>query len=229
MHIGIMLALRTFGIDPDDIEWIEDSNVAYGAGGADGLLRSGAISLIQASGARAEQLLREGFPLVLDLADFYLQRGAWPPGRVVVATRKTIDKRGEDLRAFLRANLRGYWFSIDAANHAYMHDLETRCRESTFNEDERKVRRLRDPGAEPEDADPRLFGGSMALDGQVDRAALASIIEDMVSAGYLDHPIDVNDVLQQDAAIDACQNLLDRGLIDPRKLAEWRRAKGIRP
>ncbi|HZT08786.1 MAG TPA: hypothetical protein VFC51_17315 [Chloroflexota bacterium] len=226
MHIGIMLALQTFGVGPDDVDWVESSAVAYGAGGADDALRSGEITVLPASGPRAEQLLREGHPLVLDLPDFFLQQGAWPPGRVVVATGETIEKRGADLRAFLRANLRGYWFSIDPANHAYMHDLETRCRQSTFNQDERKVRRLRDDGAE-DDNDPRMFGGSMALDGQVDRAALQRVIDSMVAAGRLDRRLEAGNVLRQEAAVDACQNLVDRGLIDAERLAQWRKAKGV--
>jgi ABC-type nitrate/sulfonate/bicarbonate transport system substrate-binding protein len=227
MHLGVVLALQTLGVGPDDVEWVEDPMVAYGAGGADDLLRSGEISLLSASGPRADALIHEGFPLVVDLAEFYLQHGAWPPGRVVVATRQTIDQRGDDLRAFLRANLRGYWFSIDPRNHAYMHDLETRCRQATFNEDERKVRRLRDDDAVPAESDPREFGGSMVMDGLVDRAALAGVIDGMVKAGQIEAPLTVDDVLKDAASIDACQRLIDRGLIDRDKVTQWRRAKGV--
>jgi len=226
MHIGIMIALQTFGIGPNDVEWIEDSMVAYGAGGADDLLRAGEIDLVSASGERAARLEREGYPVVLDLAEFFIQKGAWPPGRVVVATARTIEQRGAELRAMLRANLRGYWFSIDPRNHAYMRDLETRCRQASFNDDERMVRRLRSE-APPQDDDPRELGGSLVLDAQVPRQALADVIEGMVRTGLLDHPLAVDDVLRDAASIEACEQLVDRGLIDAGQLARWRRAKGI--
>lgn len=228
MHQGVVLALQSFGVGPDDIAWIESADVAYGAGDAEDLLRTGQVTLTSASGSKADRLMKEGYPLVLDLADFYLQHGGWPPGRVIVATTQTIEHRGEDLRAVLRANLRGFWFSQDPRNHAYMYDLETRCRRATFNEDERNVRRLRDETASPlEVEDPRDLGGSMAMDGLIPRGPLAGVIAGMVQAGQLDHPIDVDDVLKDAASIDACQQLLDRGVIDRQKLEQWRRAKGV--
>lgn len=228
MHIGVVNALQSFGVGPDDVDWIEDPMVAYGAGGADDLLRSGQITLLSANGPRAAQLMSEGYPLVLDLSEFYLQRGGWPPGRVVAATRQTIEQRGDELRAFLRASLRGFWFSQDPRNHAYMHDLETRCREATFNDDERAVRRLRSTDVSPHaEEDSREMGGSMVMDGLVARPALAAVIEGMVRSGQLDHAIDVDDVLKDAASIDACQQLLERGLIDRQKLEQWRKAKGV--
>lgn len=226
-HISIMAALHHFGLGPNDVDWVEDSGVSYGAGEPDDLLRAGHLSFIEATGLRAHRLLNEGYPLVLDLADFYLQRGPWPPGKVIVATRQTIEQRGEDLRAFLRANLRGFWFSQDPRNHAYMYDLETRCRAATFNADERRVRRLRSIAEAPADEDPRQIGGSMAMDGLVPRPALAGVIDELVE--QLAHSLEVDKVLEDAASIDACQQLLSRGLIQPERLDEWRRAKGIEP
>lgn len=63
MHMGIVLALQTFGMGPDDIEWIESRDVAYGAGAPDDLLRSGRVTLVSASGPRADRLIREGYPV----------------------------------------------------------------------------------------------------------------------------------------------------------------------
>jgi ABC-type nitrate/sulfonate/bicarbonate transport system substrate-binding protein len=228
MHIGVVNTLQSFGVGPNDIDWVEDPMVAYGAGGADDLLRSGEITLLSANGPRAEKLIDEGFPLVLDLAEFYVENGGWPPGRIVAATRRTIEERGDELRAFLRASLRGFWFSQDPANHAYMHELETRCRAETFNEDERAVRRLRNVEESPHAReDSRDMGGSMVMDGLVPRPALAAVIQGMVHAGQIDHAIEVDDVLKDAASIDACQQLLERGLIDREKLERWRRAKGV--
>jgi ABC-type nitrate/sulfonate/bicarbonate transport system substrate-binding protein len=230
MHVGIVLALQTFGVGPDDIEWVESRDVAYGAGAADDLLRAGEVSLVSATGKRADDLVNAGYPLVLDLADFFRRHGGgWPSGRVIVATKQTIEERAEELRAFLRASLRGFWFSQDPQNHAYMFELESYCRNTTFNEDERSVRRLRDEDTSPheEEQDSAHIGGSMALDGLVHPSALANVIQGLVQAGELDHPIEVGDVLRDAASIEACQQLLDRGLIDRDRLERWWHAKGV--
>lgn len=72
------------------------------------------------------------------------------------------------------------------------------------------------------------MGGSMAMDGLVPRPALASVIQAMVQAGQLDRSVEVDDVLKDQPSIEACQQLLDRGVIDRQKLELWRRAKGVK-
>jgi ABC-type nitrate/sulfonate/bicarbonate transport system substrate-binding protein len=228
MHQGVLIALQSFGIAPDDIEWIEDRSVAYGAGGADERFRSGETTLFIGNGRSAARFAKDGFQVVLNLAELYSQLESWPPGRVIVATRRTIEERGDELRAAIRANLRGFWFSQDPRNRAYMNDLETRQRAATFNDDERAVRNIReDEPAGPED--PLDIGGSMAMDGRVHPSALARVIEGMVETGLLDRPIDVDDVLRDDASRDAVQDLLERRLIDAKELERWHAVKGPRP
>jgi hypothetical protein len=223
----VLIALQEFGLAPDDIEWIEDRSVAYGAQGADERFRAGETTLFVGNSRSAARFAQEGYQVVLNLAEVYSQLESWPPGRVIVATRRTIEERGDELRAALRANLRGFWFSQDARNRAYMNDLETRQRAATFNDDERAVRNIRnDEPTGPED--PLDIGGSMVMDGLVQRPALARVIDGMVRTGLLDKAIDVDDVLRDEASRDACQNLLDRGLIDPQDLHRWRAVKGPR-
>jgi ABC-type nitrate/sulfonate/bicarbonate transport system substrate-binding protein len=227
MHQGVLITLQSFGLAPDDIEWIEDRSVAYGAQGADERFRAGETTLFVGNSRSAARFTREGYHVVLNLAEVYSQLASWPPGRVIVATRRTIEERGDALRATLRANLRGFWFSQDARNRDYMNDLETRQRSATFNDDERAVRNIRaDEDRGPED--PLEIGGSMVMDGLVLRPALARVIEGMVQTGLLDRAIDVDDVLRDDASLDACQSLLDRRLIDAAELRRWRAVKGPR-
>ncbi len=218
-HLGIAAALRTFGIDPEaEVEWVENPVVAYNnQPGAGDLLRSGQVSAIPLGGPEAKQLLADGYPIALDMETFYRSRGAWPPGKVIVATSRTVEQRGEELRAFLRANLRAFWYVQDPRNRDYMHDLDNRMRLATYNEDER---RLRTPS--PDSEGP----GTMAMDGQVPRPALAAVIDQMVKSGELGPTIELDDVLKDAASIDAFENLQDRGLIDPQSLAEWRRVRG---
>lgn len=215
-HIGISGALRTFGIDPErDVEWVENPVVAYNnQEGVGDLLRSGQVSVLTINGRGADDLVSEGYPVVLDMERFFRERGAWPPGKVIVATGQTIEQRSADLGALLRANLRAFWFVQDPENHEYMHDLDTRMRLQTFNEDER---RLRTPS-------PRSEGpGTMAMDGQVPRPALIALMDEMVQRGELDSAPDLDDVLKDAASIEAFDQLMSRGLIDAQKLQEWRR------
>lgn len=227
---AVATSLRQLGIDPErEIEWMESSAGAYGGAPDEPspveLLRSGQITLLPSSGREADHLISEGFTLLFDLDEYYQSLGAWPPGKVIVATKRTIDQRGEELRAFLRASLRGFWFVQDPRNHSYMYDLETRLRQATFNDDERKLRMLRAEAPPPPREGPSEMG-SMVMDGLVTRPALAHMIEEMAQSKAIEHSIDVDDVLKDAASIDAYHQLLSRGLIDTEVLEQWRSIRG---
>lgn len=64
--------------------------------------------------------------------------------------------------------------------------------------------------------------GYMAMDGLVPRPALAGVMDVMVKSGELDHPVDLDDVLKDQPSIDAYNQLVSRGLIDPKVVAQWR-------
>lgn len=226
-YLGVATALRTFGVGPHDIEWVKNADAGYGSDpGMVDLLRSGELGFLALGGEEADRLVSEGHAMVLDLNDLYRRSGAWPPGRVIVATARTIEQRGEELRAFLRASLRGFGFVQDPKNHRYMYDLETRLRQQTFNDDERRLRMLKSETPPPAVNGRRRSSDPMVMDGLVSRAGLAGVIEGMVQFGDLERSIDVDDVLKDAASIDAFQQLLDRGLIDRQALDEWRAAKG---
>jgi ABC-type nitrate/sulfonate/bicarbonate transport system substrate-binding protein len=223
-HIGLVSALSTLGLDPEhDIEWVEDPIISYGGDAAEDLLRSGKIDVLPLNGSGADHLIDEGYPVVLDLQTFYRQRGAWPPGKVIVTTRQTIEQRAQDLEAFLRGNLRGFWFVQDPNNTAYMFDLESRMRQRTFNEDERRLRMVkeRDEPSRPAEDGP-LASGHMPMDGLVPRPALQSIIDGMVQAGEIDRPLPIDNVLKDAASIAGLQSLITRGLIDQAAVDRWR-------
>lgn len=221
-QMGIVMALRSFGIAFDDIEWIEGiMHPEAEEQGAD-LLRSGQVTLYSANNRDARALMSEGYPLVLDTEEFFKSQGPWPPGKVIVATRQTIEQRGQELGAFLRANLRGYWFVQDARNHAYMYELETRLRSDIYNAYERKLRMLDTPTPGPQREGPMSMG-SMTMDGLVPRPALANVIAGMVKSGDLDRSLELDDVLKDAASIEAYQQLVARGLIDLAALDRWKR------
>jgi ABC-type nitrate/sulfonate/bicarbonate transport system substrate-binding protein len=223
---GIVTALQTFGVAPGETKWIKNPMAGYGSDkGMLDMLRRGEVQFLSLGDDMADELIAEGFPLVLDLEAYYRERGAWPPGRVIVATKRTIEERGDELRAFLRANLRGAWFGTDPKNHGYMYELETRLRETTHNEDERKLRMFKAPEPPP-DRETRRYSDPTILDGLVSRPGLESVIKGMVQFGDLDREVRVDDVLKDEPAIDALRNLLDRGLIDREELEKWRAVKG---
>ena len=219
-HITIVNALRSFGVAPEDIEWVKTPLAGYGNDDqAEDLLRSGEVSFLPLNGNRADRLIAEGHAVVLDLDQFYRQQGLSLPGRVIVATAQTVEQRGDELRAFLRASLRGFWFSESSQNHVYMSDLETRLRQASFNEDERRLRML--TGTAPSYTGMRA-SSPMVMDGLVSREALASVIEGMARSGELQSSVAVDDVLKDAAALDTYQRLLERGIIEPLALEQWR-------
>src|SRR5205807_1705063 len=136
----ISVNLLKAGIDPrKEIEWVMDPAFAYSSTSehAD-MLRSGKVDAITTSGKWLEELLHEGYPLLID-GDAPERRRR--PGRVIVATRQTVEQRADDLSAFLKANVRANWVWSDGANFDYLYDCETRMRRDfTHNEDERRVR-----------------------------------------------------------------------------------------
>jgi len=187
------------------VVWVQDAVFAYSNNSEHlDFLRSGKVDAMIASGSFAEQLQKEGFPLLVDGSKVHEEEGKRPPGRVIVATSQTIEKRSQELGAFLRANIRAFHFLSDKANFHYIWGMETRLRRASRNEDERVLRIA---------TNPERGAGSMPLDGQIYRPGLASVIADMVEYGELEKPVDVDDVLRDEIAIEGLKQLKNRNLI----------------
>ena len=205
-HRFMASSLRRAGLDPQtDVEWVQDPVFAY-SNTSEHLefLRSGKVDAMIAAGPYAQQLTEEGFPLLIDGSKVHEEEGSRPPGRVIVATGQTIEKRGEELGAFLRGNIRAFHFLSDPANFPYVWDMESRLRRESHNEEERVLRIV---------TQPERGAGVMPLDGQISRPALASVIADMVEFGELEKPIDVDDVLRDEPAVDGLKQLKSRKVI----------------
>lgn len=200
------VCLLRAGVDPQtEVEWVQDPVFAYSNTSEHlDFLRSGKVDAMIASGSYAEQLQREGFPLLVDGSKVHEEEGTRPPGRVIVATSQTIEKRGMELGAFLRANIRAFHFISGKANFHYCWGMETRLRRATHNEHERGLRIV---------TDPSRVAGHMPLDGQISRPGLASIIKDMVECGEIGKSLEVDDVLRDGLAVDALKQLKSRDLI----------------
>ena len=127
------------------------------------------------------------------------------PTRVIVATGKTIESRSEELGAFLRGNIRGFWLLTNPDHYPFVFDMETRLRQATHNEDERGNQYF----ARPDGAT-----GSAQLNGQVSHSGLGSVISEMVEFGELDAPIAVDDVLRDEIVRSGYEQLRVRGMME---------------
>ncbi len=184
----LIVSLIKAGIDPQkDVEWVTDPSFAYSDTPEHmDILRSGKADAITTGGKYTDELLREGYHLLIDGGAPERRRR---PGRVIVATEQTIEHRAEELSAFLRANLHAFWFCSEPSAFDYLFQLETRLRkEVTHNEDEHTIPVYSKV--------PDLQDTLMPIDGQVDADQLASVIEEMQLVGELKQPLKPEDVLR---------------------------------
>src|SRR5439155_10350947 len=111
VQVFMIDALRQAGVDPEkDVQWVYDPVFGY-RNNPDHMemLRSGKINAITSQPPFSDQLEKEGYPMILDPNKVFPRR----PGKLTVATAKTIDRRGDELRAYFRAIIRSFWFMRD--------------------------------------------------------------------------------------------------------------------
>jgi ABC-type nitrate/sulfonate/bicarbonate transport system substrate-binding protein len=193
--------LRRVGIDPDrEIEWLYNRAFAYGHDAAHlDLLRQGHVEAMLSQPPHARVLEEEGYPVLLDPWQVY---GGARVDKVVVATGRTVERRADELTAFLRANVRAFWFMRDLANMPYLQDLEVRLRGRSHNDDEQRVRML--------NRVEKVEGWALPISGGITRQAVAQIVDELVAAGELERPLAVDDVLHDGPAAAAYAELTSR-------------------
>lgn len=198
-------ALRQAGVNPEtEVERVQDPVFGYRNNPAHiEMLRSGKVNAITSSPPFSDQLEREGYPVILDPNQVFPRR----PGKVTVAPRRTIEERAEELRAYLRAIIRAFWFMRDVKNFEYLHDLEARLRKVTHNKDERRLFIASAPD--------RVDSWALPIDGGVEPQALERIIQEMVKRGRLERPISLKEVLRDDAVRDAYREVSSRAKLKP--------------
>ena len=169
-------ALKEAGVNPEtEVEQVQDPVFGYRNNPAHiEMLRSGKVNAITSSPPFSDQLEKEGYPVILDPNKVFPRR----PGKVTVAPRRTIEQRGEELKAYFRAIIRTFWFMRDIKNFEYLHDLEARLRKLTHNEDERSLFIASAPD--------RVDSWALPMDGGIERQALDRIIQEMVKRGRLE-------------------------------------------
>jgi ABC-type nitrate/sulfonate/bicarbonate transport system substrate-binding protein len=167
------------------------------------MLRSGKVNAITSSPPFSDQLEREGYPVILDPNKVFPRR----PGKVTVAPRRTIEQRGDELKAYWRAIIRTFWFMRDVNNFPYLHDLETRLRKLTHNEDEQRLFIASAPD--------RVDSWALPMDGGIEPQALERIIREMVERGRLERAAAVSDLYRDEAVRDAYRDVSNRARLKP--------------
>ncbi|HZD40714.1 MAG TPA: ABC transporter substrate-binding protein [Terriglobales bacterium] len=198
-------ALKKAGVNPDtEVDKVQDPVFGYRNNPAHiEWLRSGKVNAITSSPPFSDQLEKEGYPVILDPNKVFPRR----PGKVTVAPRRTIEERGEELRAYFRAIIRAFWFMRDVNNFDYLHDLEARLRKLTHNEDERRLFIASAPD--------RLESWALPVDGSVEPQALHRIIQEMLKRGRLERSCAVEEVLKDAAVRDAYREVSSRPNLNP--------------
>ena len=198
-------ALKEAGVNPEtEVEQVQNPVFGYRNNPAHiEMLRSGKVNAITSSPPFSDQLEKEGYPVILDPNKVFPRR----PGKVTVAPRKTIEQRGEELKAYFRAIIRTFWFMRDVGNFEYLHDLEARLRKLTHNEDERSLFIASAPD--------RVDSWALPMDGGIERQAVERIIQEMVKRGRLELPVPVEEVFKDEAVRDAYREVSGRAKLKP--------------
>ena len=198
-------ALKEVGVDPEtEVEQVQDPVFGYRNNPAHvEMLRSGKVNAITSSPPFSDQLEKEGYPVILDPNKVFPRR----PGKVTVAPRKTIEQRGEELKAYFRAIIRTFWFMRDIKNFEYLHDLEARLRKLTHNQDEQRLFIASAPD--------RLDSWALPMDGGIERQALDRIIQEMVKRGRLERALPVEELFRDEAVRDAYREVSNRAKLKP--------------
>jgi ABC-type nitrate/sulfonate/bicarbonate transport system substrate-binding protein len=191
-------ALQAAGIDPEkDVEWVYDKVFGYRNNPAHAdMLRSGKVDAITSQPPFSDQLEKDGFKMILDPNEVFPRR----PGKITVAT---IEQRGDELRAYLRAIIRSFWFMRDVNHFEYLKDLEARLRKTTtHNEEELHVAIVTAPD--------RVDSWAIPVDGAVAADSVKRITDEMVRAGKLPKVRPVKEILRDEAVREAYQAVSSR-------------------
>ena len=201
VQVFITEALRQAGINPEtEVQWIYDPVFGYRNNPKHmEMLRSGKVDAITSQPPFSDQLEKEGHPMILDPNKVFPRR----PGKITVATGKTLEQRGDELRAYFRAIIRSFWFMRDVNNFEYLRDLEARLRKTTtHNEDERRLAIVTSPD--------RVESWALPVDGGVEAQAVERIVQEMVQRGRLQHAVPVKEILRDGPVTEAYREVSSR-------------------
>lgn len=201
VQVFINDALRAAGVNPEtEVQWVYDPIFGYRNNPAHAdMLRAGKANAITSQPPFSDQLEKDGYPMILDPNQVFPRR----PGKITVATGKMIEQRGDELRAYLRAIIRSFWFMRDVKNFTYLKALEAHLRKTnTHNEDELRLAIVTSPD--------RVESWALPIDGGVEPQAVERIAREMVAAGKLKQSLPVKEMLRDGPVTDAYREVGNR-------------------
>jgi ABC-type nitrate/sulfonate/bicarbonate transport system substrate-binding protein len=133
------------------------------------------------------------------------------PERVIAARGRMTGEKKEELKKFLKAILRAFWFERNPDNFPYLNEMEKRLREATPSEDERGLRKS--------NSADRFEGRSLPVDGRAPLSGLEIIGEELKKAGKLRADFSVERSLRNEIVQEAFQELRARKELEH----EWRK------
>ncbi|MGE5215863.1 MAG: ABC transporter substrate-binding protein [Chloroflexota bacterium] len=206
MQYSLSKVLRAAGLDPEkDVSWVYDPAFAYRSNPAHvEMLKSGKVDLVSSAPPFSEQLEAEGYSMILDPKS---NRARGRLGKVIIATKQTIEERANELAAFLRAIIRSFWFMRDPDHYEYLRDLELKLRESSHNDEERVVRLLSGP--------EKVEGWTLPIDLAVSRSDVAETIQEMLRLKHIVRPIDPEEVVRDALVTAAYRQVSGRPELQP--------------
>jgi ABC-type nitrate/sulfonate/bicarbonate transport system substrate-binding protein len=201
-HLLLTYWLRQAGLAPEsDVRWITGIGPESRLTSLiEGRIDAGLVTHGQDHGAELENA---GLAVVQDFSSAY-PHGR--PDRVIVSSNRVLEERRADVKAFLRAILRTYWFVRDVRNFFYFQNLERRLRRQSPNhfEQVRPVHAKSLEWMEKHQAYP--------IDGLA--TGLEEYAKEMVVLGDVKN-INLEKVLRQDLMREAFEELSARAEIKP--------------
>jgi ABC-type nitrate/sulfonate/bicarbonate transport system substrate-binding protein len=181
----LKLHLQRAGLDPDkDVVYVRGARF-HPHENPEAALRSGEIDCmhLQDFDPRCAALESEGYPVLLESRKVY---PAGRPDRVIIATRRMVEKDGDLLTAYLRATIRAYWFLTDyERNRPYAEALVRRLRKACLDEEE--------AGRSGVEGGGRLV---LPYDGAPGIAGLKEMSTEAKETGDLDPSFDLSSILR---------------------------------
>ena len=201
-HLLLTYWLRQAGLDPEsDVEWV----TGIGPESRLASLIEGRVDagLVTHGGDRVAELQKAGLAVLQDFSSAY-PNGR--PDRVIVSTNQVLAERRDEVKAFLRAMVRTYWFVRDVRNFFYFRNLERRLRRQSPNhfEQVRPVHAKSLEWMEKHQAYP--------VDGLA--TGLEEYANEMIALGDIKN-MDLDKVLRQELMREAFHELSEREDVSP--------------
>jgi len=196
------------GVDLASIDWVTRIDTRRGPGA----LRDGRVDAAFVDGIDLPAVQAEGYNMLLDVASKYPQGR---PDRVIAATGRVLEEEPEQVKAFLRAMIRAYWFLRTMPDNVQVTQaIELRLRRYSPDPDEPK--RMAQFGS-PEHAERMPF----PIDGNA--SGFEQYLKEAVALGTLPEYIEPSEITRLDLAAEAFADLSAQ----PERQPELERVKQV--